>query len=33
MTRSDSGRFVDIHVPGWEDVDGPNKYDGGDIPF
>jgi len=31
--RSDSGKFVNIHVSGWEEVQGPDKYDGKDIPW
>lgn len=26
-----NGKFLNIHVPGWED--DPHKYDGGEIPW
>ncbi|KAL4998383.1 hypothetical protein BDV10DRAFT_167429 [Aspergillus recurvatus] len=28
-----NGRFLDIHVPGWENAPGPNQYAGGDVPW
>ncbi|KKK15736.1 hypothetical protein P175DRAFT_0558591 [Aspergillus ochraceoroseus IBT 24754] len=28
-----NGRFRNIHVPGWENKSGPNKYDGKDAPW
>lgn len=28
-----NGKAVSIHVPGWENVEGPNKYDGKEIPW
>ncbi|KAJ6138821.1 Short-chain dehydrogenase/reductase SDR [Penicillium samsonianum] len=32
-TPEQNGRFVNIHVPGWETREGPNQYDGKDIPW
>lgn len=26
--REDNGMFLNIRVPGWEDAEGPNQYDG-----
>ncbi|KAL5337222.1 hypothetical protein BJX70DRAFT_399867 [Aspergillus crustosus] len=28
-----NGRFLNIHVPGWENASGPNQYDGKDAPW
>ncbi|THC96007.1 hypothetical protein EYZ11_004506 [Aspergillus tanneri] len=28
-----NGLFMNIHVPGWEENPGPNKYDGKEIPW
>ncbi|KAL4733267.1 hypothetical protein BDV11DRAFT_200414 [Aspergillus similis] len=28
-----NGRFLNIHVPGWENAPGPNQYPGGDAPW
>ncbi|KAL4945721.1 hypothetical protein BDV06DRAFT_229930 [Aspergillus oleicola] len=28
-----NGRFLNIRVPGWEDNQGPNRYDGEDAPW
>ncbi|KAL4865110.1 hypothetical protein BDV12DRAFT_211249 [Aspergillus spectabilis] len=28
-----NGRFLNIHVPGWENAPGPNQYDGEDPPW
>ncbi|KAL2869105.1 uncharacterized protein BJX67DRAFT_32495 [Aspergillus lucknowensis] len=28
-----NGRFLNIHVPGWENAPGPNRYDGKDLPW
>ncbi|OQV03721.1 hypothetical protein CLAIMM_08735 [Cladophialophora immunda] len=30
-TREDNGKYKTIHVPGWENVDGPNVYDGREV--
>lgn len=31
--KSYNGKGVNIHVPGWENAEGPNKYDGKEIPW
>ncbi|KAL4974615.1 hypothetical protein BDW66DRAFT_167601 [Aspergillus desertorum] len=31
--RDLNARFLDIHVPGWENAPGPNQYLGGDVPW
>ncbi|RDW68721.1 uncharacterized protein DSM5745_08481 [Aspergillus mulundensis] len=31
--RDLNGRFLNIHVPGWENAPGPNQYDGKDVPW
>ena len=28
-----NGKFVNIHVSGWENANGPNQYDGKEIPW
>ncbi|KAL6232363.1 hypothetical protein BDW75DRAFT_247272 [Aspergillus navahoensis] len=28
-----NGRFLNIHVPGWENAPGPSQYTGGDVPW
>jgi hypothetical protein len=28
-----NGRFVNIHVPGWEEAKGNNQYPGGEVPW
>lgn len=28
-----TGKFLNIHVPGWENAPGPNKYDGKEPPW
>ena len=28
-----NGKFLNIHVPGWESADGPNQYDGAAVPW
>jgi hypothetical protein len=28
-----NGKFCNIHVPGWEQNEGVNQYDGVDIPW
>ncbi|KIY03420.1 uncharacterized protein Z520_00111 [Fonsecaea multimorphosa CBS 102226] len=30
-TTKDNGSYQNIHVPGWENVEGPNKYGGGEV--
>ena len=30
---SQSGKFMTIHVPGWEKAEGPNQYPGGEVPW
>ncbi|OAP63385.1 hypothetical protein AYL99_02612 [Fonsecaea erecta] len=30
-TKEDNGKYKNIHVPGWENVQGPNVYDGRDV--
>ncbi|KAM3502499.1 hypothetical protein MY11210_009045 [Beauveria gryllotalpidicola] len=32
-TTESNGKFCNIHVPGWEKADGPNQYDGAEIPW
>ncbi|KAM3478158.1 hypothetical protein MY5147_002319 [Beauveria neobassiana] len=32
-TTESNGKFYNIHVPGWEKADGPNQYDGAEIPW
>ena len=31
-TKDDNGKFFNIHVKGYEDVEGPNRYDGKEVP-
>lgn len=31
--KEDSGKFFNVRVPGWENATGPNKYDGGSLPW
>ncbi|KAM3498723.1 hypothetical protein MY10362_007973 [Beauveria mimosiformis] len=33
VTKESNGKFYNIHVPGWEKTDGPNQYDGAEIPW
>jgi hypothetical protein len=28
-----NGKFLNIHVPGWENAPGPNQYDGKEPPW
>ncbi|KAH8821962.1 putative short chain oxidoreductase [Xylogone sp. PMI_703] len=28
-----NGKFYNIHVPGWENAEGPNQYDGAELPW
>jgi len=32
-TKQDNGKFLNIKVAGWEDNEGPNRYDGADLPW
>ncbi|CAI7616739.1 unnamed protein product [Penicillium glandicola] len=32
-TPEQNGKYVNIHVPGWETREGPNQYDGKEIPW
>ena len=31
LQQSDNGKFLNIHVPGWETVEGSNQYDGAEV--
>lgn len=31
--KSKNGKFLNIHVPGWENAPGRNQYDGKDVPW
>ena len=31
--RESNGKFLNIHVPGWENAEGPNQYDGKEVPW
>ncbi|KAF2850858.1 short-chain dehydrogenase-like protein [Plenodomus tracheiphilus IPT5] len=33
VTSQDTGKFLDVHVPGWEKAEGLNQYDGEDPPW
>lgn len=33
ITLKDSGKFFNIHVPGWEHAEGLNQYDGKELPW
>ena len=33
VTPEMNGKFLNIHVPGWEKAAGPNQYDGGEVPW
>lgn len=33
VDKSYNGKFVNIHVPGWENVEEPSNYDGKEIPW
>ncbi|KAK2763874.1 hypothetical protein FQN54_009492 [Arachnomyces sp. PD_36] len=33
ITTADNGKFVNIHVPGWEETEGLNQYDGAEVPW
>lgn len=28
-----NGKFLNIHVPGWEEAEGLNQYGGGELPW
>ena len=28
-----TGKFLTVHVPGWENAKGPNQYPGGEVPW
>ena len=32
-TPSMNGKFLNIHMKGWEDAEGSNQYDGKEIPW
>ncbi|KAJ9610488.1 hypothetical protein H2200_005265 [Cladophialophora chaetospira] len=32
-TKESNGKFYNIHVPGYENVEGPNRYDGKEVPW
>ncbi|KAL4890645.1 hypothetical protein BDV59DRAFT_183873 [Aspergillus ambiguus] len=32
-TSEQNGKFLNIHVPGWENNPGPNQYDGKEVPW
>ena len=32
-TPAMNGKFLNIHVPGWEKATGLNQYDGGEVPW
>lgn len=31
--KSKNGKFLNIHVPGWEHAEGSNQYDGSEVPW
>ncbi|EKG12752.1 Short-chain dehydrogenase/reductase SDR [Macrophomina phaseolina MS6] len=33
VKEADNGKFFNVHVPGWENAKGPNKYDGAEVPW
>ncbi|KAJ5667691.1 Short-chain dehydrogenase/reductase SDR [Penicillium maclennaniae] len=33
VTPEQNGKFVNIHVPGWEEAEGKNQYPGGEVPW
>ncbi|KAJ5486791.1 hypothetical protein N7530_001091 [Penicillium desertorum] len=33
VTPEQNGKLVNIHIPGWETREGPNQYDGKEIPW
>lgn len=32
-TKQDNGKFLNIKVMGWENKEGPNQYDGAELPW
>lgn len=32
-SKEDTGKFLDIRVPGWSSKGGPNTYNGSEIPW
>lgn len=32
-SQEQNGRFLNIHVPGWENNPGRNQYDGKEVPW
>ena len=28
-----NGKFLNVRISGWEEANGPNQYDGGEIPW
>jgi len=33
ITTEQNGKFLNIHVPGWEENPGFNQYDGKEVPW
>ena len=33
ITKEDNGKFLNVHVPGWEHAEGMNQYDGEIVPW
>lgn len=31
--KEDNGKFYNVRVPGWEEKEGPNQYDGQIVPW
>lgn len=31
--KEDNGKFVNIHIKGWENNEGLNQYDGNELPW
>lgn len=32
-TAADTGKFFNVRVPGWEEAEGLNRYDGAQVPW
>jgi hypothetical protein len=32
-TNADTGKFFNLRVPGWENTEGLNRYDGAEAPW
>lgn len=32
-TTAQNGKFLNIHVPGWDKHEGANQYDGKEVPW